>query len=265
MSGEHQRDGRRGDGHQDGEPAREGHGSDSAGRSFGGRSLTGTGFDQDTGEADPALRAALAAGDEVRLMQLIERARLLVPIVAAAGEVGEQDGLAVEKSTDMAAVTLTAPDGQRALPAFTGLDSLMAWNPAARPTPVSAARAAQAAIAEQCTVLVIDVAGPTQVALRPSMLWALAQQRGWLPAAADPLVQRAVAAAARGDDRVEAARGESGEDLAPGTLRVVLTLRPGLTSAQVQDVATGVGERLATDGEVRARIDALAFSVRAAD
>jgi hypothetical protein len=30
----------------------------------------------------------------------------------------------------------------------------------------------------------------------------------------------------------------------------------------VQEVATSVGERLATDGEVRARIDGLAFSIR---
>ena len=33
----------------------------------------------------------------------------------------------------MAAVTLVAPDGQRALPVFTGTEALAAWDPAARP------------------------------------------------------------------------------------------------------------------------------------
>lgn len=238
--------------------------SDSAGQSFGGRSLSGTGFDDDTGAAAPALRKALAAGDDERVMALVAQSRLLVPIVATADEIDEQDGLASEKSTDMAAVTLTAGDGQRALPAFTGTDSLAAWDPDARPTPVTAAKAAQAAISEQCDVLVVDVAGPSQVTLRPSMVWALAQQREWLPPAADPVVRQAVDAAAHADDRVQTAECEDGDE-GTGTLRVVLTLPPGLTAEQVQEIATAMGERIATDGEVRARIDALAFSVRAAD
>ncbi len=40
-----------------------------------------------------------------------------------------------------------------------------------------------------------------------------------------------------------------------------LTLRPGLAAEAVQSIATAVGERLATDGEIRARIDGLAFSI----
>lgn len=239
-------------------------GTDSAGQSFGGRALTGTGFDHDTGTADPALREALQAGDDVRLMQAVSTARLLVPIVATADETSEQDGLTVEKSTDMAAVTLTAPDGERALPVFSGVDSLQAWDPHARPTPVTASRAAQAAVSERCDVMVLDVAGPTQVTLRPSMVWALAQERAWVPPAEDPVVARAVAAASRQIDGVQDAACEPADDLAAGTVRVVLHLTPGLSAGQVQEIATRVGEQLATDGEVRARIDALAFAVRSA-
>ena len=40
-----------------------------------------------------------------------------------------------------------------------------------------------------------------------------------------------------------------------------LTLEPGLDHASVQRIATVIGERLATDGEIRARIDGLAFSI----
>ena len=89
--------------------------SDSAGVPWGGRELTGTGFDGDTGEADAALASALAhPRDETSLMAALSGARLLVPIVAEPVSLVESGGLVAEKQTDMAAVTLVAPDGQRA-------------------------------------------------------------------------------------------------------------------------------------------------------
>lgn len=239
---------------------------DSAGVPFGGRQLSGTGFDGDTGAADPVLASALAEPhEEVALMAAVAGARLLVPIVAepvsvdTSGENGA-GGLTVEKQTDMAAVTLVAPDGTRALPVFSSMAAITAWDPQARPVPVTAARAGQAAVSERCDVMVVDLAGPHTVALRPSMVWALAQQREWLPAHEDDTVLRAVAAAVREQDAVLAHQtgpGEAGE----GVLRVTLRLAPGLDTATVQAVATAVGERLATDGEIRARIDGLAFSI----
>lgn len=243
-------------------PAGAGRESDSAGVPFGGRALSGTGFEGDTGGADPALAAALAdTGDETGLMVAVEAARLLVPVVAEPAVVDDTGPHAVEKQTDMAVVTLVAPDGVRALPVFTSLDALAAWDPSARPVPVTAARAAQAAVAERCDVMVVDVAGPRTVALRPSMVWALGQQRPWQPAHEDEAVARAVRVAVGARPEV------TGHELGPGdpgtgVLRVVLELRPGLDAGQVQAVATAVGEQLATDGEVRARIDGLAFSIR---
>ena len=239
---------------------------DSAGVPFGGRELTGTGFDGDTGAADPLLATALAdAADEVALMAALGAARLLVPIVAEPVSVdrppdGTAGGRAVEKQTDMAAVTLVAPDGTRALPVFSSMAAIAAWDPQARPVPVTAARAGQAAVSERCDVIVVDVAGPATVALRPSMVWALAQQRAWLPAHEDETVRRSVAAAVREQEDVvahEIGPGAPGE----GVLRISLTLRPGLDAAAVQAVATAVGERLATDGEIRARIDGLSFAI----
>jgi hypothetical protein len=234
---------------------------DSAGVPFGGRELSSTGFDGDTGAADPALVTALAEPhDEVALMAAVSAARLLVPIVAEPVSVDEAGEHAVEKQTDMAAVTLVAPDGTRALPVFSSMAAITAWDAAARPVPVTAARAAQAAVSERCDVMVVDLAGPRTVALRPSMVWALAQQRDWLPAHDDETVRRAVAAAVREQEAVlahEIGPGAPGE----GVLRVTLRLGPGLDTATVQAVATAVGERLATDGEIRARIDGLAFSI----
>ena len=236
-------------------------GADSAGIPFGGRQLTGTGFDDDTGEADPTLTEALSSPhDEVTLMSVVAAARLLVPIVAEPVSVDDSGPHTVEKQTDLAAVTLVAPDGTRALPVFSSMASIAAWDPEARPVPVTAARAAQAAVSERCDVIVVDLAGPTTVALRPSMVWALAQQRDWQPAHQDDTVARAVAAALRDQPDVVAhalSDGAPGE----GVLRVALTLRPGLDAEAVQSIATAVGERLATDGEIRARIDGLAFSI----
>lgn len=248
-------------------------GRDTGGTPWAGRQLTSTGFDGDTGAADDALVTELTAraqqprgpsgheseaDAEVRLVELVAGARLLVPVVAVAGEVVEVDGLASDASSDMAAVTLVAPDGHRALPAFTSLETLAAWDPSARPVPVTAQRAAQAAVQEGCHEIVLDVAAPTYAVLRGSMVWALAMARPWIPPHRDPQVRTGVEAAVVDEPAV------LGLDLAGGpggALRIDLRLRPGLAPEDLQQLAQRVGERIAVDGEVRARIDALAFSV----
>lgn len=236
---------------------------DSAEVPWAGRDLSPSGFEADAGEADATLRAVLADedADDTALMAAVEAARFVVPIVAEPTEVDDSGEHAVEKQVDMAAVTLVAPDGQRALPVFTGTDALAAWDPGARPVPVTPARAGQAAVQERCEVLVVDVAGPVTRVLRPSMVWALAQQRPWLPPHTDPFVARGVEAATDGEEDVVSVGVEEGQPLGEGVLGVVLHLRPGLTPEQVRTVATRVGERLAADGELRARIDGLAFRI----
>ncbi len=234
---------------------------DSAGTPWADRELSSSGFETDDGSADPALRSALAsAPDDAVLMRHVRAARLLVPVVAAPTEVDRSGEHPVETSVDMTAVTLVAPDGRRALPVFTGLDALRAWDPQARPVAVSPARAGQAAVTEGCEVIVLDVAGPGTRVLRSSMVWALAQDREWLPAHTDPFVARAVDTAVAPEVEVEEHAVEAGD--APGVLRVVLRLVPGLDAAAVRDLATRVGERLAADGELRARVDGIAFTVR---
>ncbi len=234
-----------------------------------GRALTGTGFDGDRGEADSNLVAALdVPQDETGLMYAVAHARLLVPIVAAPSEVDDSSELIVEKfalnsATDMAVVTLTSPDGQRALPVFSSLAALSAWDAAARPSPVTSSRAAQAAVYERCDVMLLDLGSGHEFVLRPSMVWALAQQREWLPAHTDPFVAQALSRATAEETDVIGCVGE-GDPAGAGILRVVLSLRPGLDSAQVQALATRVGEQIATDGEARARIDGLAFTIRQA-
>ena len=249
----------------------EGRPSDSAGQAWEGKSIPSHGFSGDTGAADPALLAAVEAlhsgptpEAEQALVAAVAAARWLVPVVAVATEVDASGEHAADTRSDMAAVTLTAPDGSRALPMFTSLASLAEWDPTARPVPVPASSAARAAITEECQVLVVDVASPQATVLRPSMLWALAQQRPWVPSHADAHVAAAVAAAVASEEAVAGHRLEAGEPAGAGVLRVVLALRAGLDADAVGAVATRIGERIATDGETRARIDALTFALEPA-
>lgn len=245
-----------------GEPGKPGEQVDSAGQTWQGRELTDTGFSADDGSADPAVTAALAdPSDEVALVRTLAGVRFLVPIVADATEVVQEGGLEADKAADMAVAVLVAPDGTRALPVFTSMTSLHAWDPAARPSPVTADRAAQAAVSERADVMVVDVAGPATAVLRPSMVWALAMQRDWCPAHQDDKVIAAVSAAVADEAAVDRASCEPGAD---GALRIVLHLHPGLGGEEVAAIAQRVGEKLATDGEVRARIDAVTFAVRPA-
>jgi hypothetical protein len=95
------------------------------------------------------------------------------------------------------------------------------------------------------------------------MVWALAQQRDWLPAHLDPFVAQALIRATADEEDVIGCVGQD-EPAKAGVLRVVLSLRPGLDAGQVQALATRIGERIATDGEARARIDGLSFTIRQA-
>lgn len=242
---------------------------DSAGLPWSGRSLAGIGFADDTGLADPALSAALSLPDqtlaavEQAVMRAVSGARLLVPIVAAASEVDQAGRPAVDALADMAVVTIIAPEGQRALPVFSSQAALADWDDGARPVPVSSARAAQAAVAERCDVLLLDLGSEHARLLRPSMVWALAQEREWLPSHEDPFVSAALRRVAGLEPDVVDCEGGAGEPDGSGTLRVVLTLRPGLDRVQVEALVTRFGERLATDGETRARIDGITFALRA--
>ena len=109
--------------------------------------------------ADRALAAYAAdPAREPEVLAALADARLLVPVVAVLGEVEvEPDGLAHDKSSDMAAVLLRGPDGRLALLAFTGLEPMQRWDPEARPVPVPARTAALAALQDGAEALVVDL------------------------------------------------------------------------------------------------------------
>lgn len=145
------------------------------------RNIPDPGFAGDLGEAELWVTTALAAyaADPGRLhnqtLAAIQRSRLLVPVVAVLGEVEpDEQGLAHDKTSDMAAVLMRGQDGRLALLAFTGNPSLRAWNADARPVPVPVAQAAKAALQDDAAAMVVDVAGPVQFVVEGDDLRSLA-------------------------------------------------------------------------------------------
>lgn len=147
---------------------------------FAGRAIPDPGFAGDRGEvpaevADVLARHAAGRATSARVLAVLQHTRVLVPVVAVAGEVEvDERGLAHDKSSDMAAVVLQGRDGRLALLAFTGAAPLRAWDPAARPVPVTLRDAARAALADGAAALVLDVAGPASYVVDGADLEALA-------------------------------------------------------------------------------------------
>ncbi|SED88610.1 SseB family protein [Ruania alba] len=232
----------------------------------GGRSLPPTSpFAGDDGAAPEALALALSMGEPAERVRAVVGAlagvRVLVPVVA---ELEERDelgvhGVAGEKSASAAMVTVEAPDGRAAIPVFSGMDTLTRWRADARPIPVEGPRAALAAASDADGLLVLDPGGPVTVLLPRPAVWALAQQRDWVPAAQDPDVGDAVQRAVGALEQVAAVRVEPGER---AELRVVLGLAPGLAREQVSEIVTRAGQVLAMEELVAERVDSLEFQVR---
>lgn len=259
--------------------------TDSAGRPWSGRDLSGPGnplhnFNDDDGAADQGYLKAIAAladgtGGEPQVLQALASARVFVPIVAQLGEeaAGAND-LTADKQADMALVTLQAPDGRRALPVFTSASALEAWHAEARPVAVYAARAALSAVAEKAQLLVVDPGSEVTFVVRRPGVWALAQQHEWVPSYADPALADLVAEAVGGEPDVLrtalapgsgiASRTASGRILAGGgpgpELRLVLAARDGLSQAELQALAGRLQERLGASKDFAERVDSLEIS-----
>ncbi len=236
---------------------------DSAGVPWQGRTLPAGGFDGDDGGVDPALARALqgrAAGevDEADVVAAVAASRLLVPVVAVLGEGVEATHGPADKQADMALVTLTSPDGHRALPVFSSLETLARWDASARPVPVDSRRAAVSAVAEGCDVMVLDPAGPVSFVVGRPALWAIGQGRRWLPAHRDPEVRAALDGVPRQVDGVASVTGEPGER---AELRVVVAVEGELDQGALRELGARVGEVLHASDVVRERVDGIELAL----
>ncbi|MDT0233964.1 SseB family protein [Curtobacterium sp. BRB10] len=248
--------------------------ADSAGFSWAGRTFDhhDTAFADDDGLADPAVVAAigsLAGGaSQATIVESLRTARLLIPLIAEAGDVGETDeGKLVDKTQELSIVTVAGPDGRSVMPAFTSVDAMHAWDPDARPVPVESRRVAMAAASEDTQLVVLDPKSPTEFVLRRPAVWALGQDLPWTPCFEDPEVARAFAASVEGEPsvaRVELAPGDPVGRFAGPELTVGLALHPGLDREQVGELVGRLQQRWSTDPVIAERVDSMRVALRAA-
>lgn len=225
------------------------------------KNIPGPGFPADTGSADPALADALAAwqrdpgqpGAEERVLEALAGARLLVPVVAVAGET-ETDaaGLRRDKTSEMAVPTLTAPGGRRALPVFTCTESLARWDGEARPVAVPLHQALRALAQEQADTLVVDLAGPVTYQLTGPALRALAGRR---PGAAPGVeVTEALRSLLAAEPDVEGAHLAPGGPGGDATLALTLSEEAAADPGRSQATVRRLADALAGDETLRSRL-----------
>lgn len=141
------------------------------------------GLADDDGGADPRLVRVLASydageSDDADVLSALTHARLIVPVTAMPVErVVGADGRVRDKTVEMALPVMIGTDGRRALPAFTSVAAMAAWDPAARPVPVETRRAALGALQEDCAFLVVDPAGPVTWVADRAQVESLASER----------------------------------------------------------------------------------------
>jgi len=234
--------------------------ADSAGVPWEGRHFEPNTNADDDGSAPERLIEALRRFrskelGEADVVDAARGSRFLIPLLAHLGEAGENEhGHLVDKTQELAIVTVLAPDGRRVLPVFTSVTSMGLWNPQARPVPVDAVRIALAAASEDTDLVVIDPTSDTEFVVRRPALWAIAQGEPWLPCYLDEAVLDAFAEAADGEASVRTvalAPGDPDARLAGPELVVQIALVPGLNREELDSVlarmqaAWGVSETIA--------------------
>jgi len=216
-------------------------------------------FGADDGSADPGVSGSLSAfaageGCEHAALTALAGSRLLVPVVAMLAEEGVSElgqpsaskpPAGGEKGSEMAMPTLIGLDSRRAIPAFTCVDSMRRWHAEARPVPVAARNLWQAALADDCAV-VIDVAGPVPFAIEGARLAALAGGEPAPEPYQDPDVHEIVAAALASKLDIasfDLRPGEDGRDL-----EIVLALADGHRGGDASEIGAAIA------GEVMTRL-----------
>jgi hypothetical protein len=240
--------------------------SDSAGIPWEGRSFEHAESSNDDGSAPAKLLEALKRFrskelGEAEVVDEVRVSRLLIPLVAQAGDIGATpDGHLVDKTQELSIITVVGPDGRSVLPAFTSIAAMAHWNPKARPIPANGTRVALAAAGEGTDLVVLDATTETEFAIRRPALWAMAQDRPWQPSYLDETVLAEFMAAADGEDAIVAiqlAPGDPDARLAGPELLVQFSLVEGLDEIALAELLGREQERWAASEIIAERVDSM--------
>lgn len=241
--------------------------ADSAGIPFDGREFHANASADDDGSADARLVEAVLRfrARELGIPEVVAAlgtARLLVPLVTDRGDEGiGAHGQLVDKTQELALVTVAGPDGRSVLPVFSSVDAMRHWNPLARPIPVAAPRAALAAAADEVGAIVLDPGSPTEFALRRTAFEALSTGATFIPCFTDERVLDAFLAATVGEPAVRAvqlAPGDPDARLTGPELLVQLALEGGLDRAELDVLLVRLGDAWAASPVILDRVDSIA-------
>lgn len=263
--------------------------TDTGGQPWEGRNLAeGTShthqYPGDQGTTDPALQQvfdAFVAGevDEAAVVDALRNVRIFAPVVAqlSQAEITEA-GLVSDKESDMALVSIQAPDGRKALPIFTAVDALTGWHDLARPVAADMRKTALSAVEDENQLIVINPGQNLTFVLRRPAFWAIAKGQEWVPSYRNPQVAQAlqdIAAPIPSVTAVEVAPGQGvysrtadGTVLAGGghgpELKITLRLAPGLTQDQLNHTVQTFQQGLAINPVISELVDSVQISLAAA-
>ncbi len=254
--------------------------ADSAGQPFHGRSFEPNPFHGDTGEVDPALDAALMSFQQAlrgsdpalinsafaAVVHALHTARLLVPLIAEAGDYGVgEGGKVVEKSQELSIPHVEGPDGRPVAPVFTSLSALTAWKADARPIPVDGARVALATVADGLSLVVLDPGSAQTLVLRRGALQAIATGEPYLSPLLDDVVQEALASGIEPHRRAVSSydlySGDLARTLQGPEVVVSLVLFPGLTEKELATLLADISASWSESSVLVARVDGLGIKV----
>ena len=253
--------------------------ADSAGRPWQGRSFDTNEYAQDDGTAPSELIDALVQfrseeTEELRtqlhqhVIDVVRTSRLLIPLIAEAGDVGiTAEGLAVDKTQELSIVTVAGPQGQKVLPVFSSVDAMKQWNTTSRPVPVEARRAALAAAADGAQWMVLDPASETALVIKRPEVEAIAQDIPWIPAFSDENIAEVISRSCDAEESVQGFQLLSGDPYARGQgedLIVQLTLSPGLEASQVEALIQRLTQSWAQTTVFAEKVDAMRVQILSA-
>lgn len=243
--------------------------TDSAGVPWQGRAFEANPFADDDGTARTELIQAIekfqASGDPSAVFEEFCKSRLLIPLVAALGETGEgANGLKVDKSAELSIVTVSAPDGATALPVFSSVQAMTAWNPSARPVPADAVRVALAAASEGNTRIVLDPTSATEFVFRRPAIAAIAQSQRWLAPHLDANLRAQIISAANlnGIVGIELSTGDPKSRLQGAELLIELSITAGLQKSELDELLSEVATAISAIPDIHARVDEMRFVLK---